>query len=356
MISCYEGVLGGGKSYHAVAWCLRYLARGGRIYSNIRLVEDACKDWVRNYNGLELAWPDQFHYLTPEDIARLHEVVRGGSPGQNTLVVLDEIHLYHNSRDWAMANRGLLNWLTQSRKLYTDIIMITQHRNNVDKQWVRLIERFWHFRDLRNWKIPGIGFRFPFFQCLAVEIDQDGRTVLEKHFERFDKTVFSCYDSAQLFDGASLGFLPSGQGFVALKKAESLPRSLRLFFDVVDWFKRSKWYMKFGCIVGIVFALGCAVFSVRGCIKLRSSKMEKDDSSSSVLSPGRNDDDNSRSDSSSLPPPPSLPPFVVCSSWRACNGVYEIAFGDGLVWEYQRPVRFVGDAPVYPRATGRPFR
>lgn len=219
MISVYEGVLGGGKSYHAVGWALRYLADGGTVWSNITLKEDACKEWVRNRRGVELDWEKQFHYLTPSDLANLDKVVAGGTYDCHALAILDEIHLYHNSRDWAQASRSLLNWLTQSRKLYTDIIAITQHRNNLDKQWIRLVERFWHFRDLRNWKIPGLGIGLPFVQCLAVELDQDGRTVLAKHFERFDLSIFGCYDSSQLFDGASLGFLPSGNGRVSLAKS-----------------------------------------------------------------------------------------------------------------------------------------
>lgn len=114
MLEVYEGTLGGGKSYHAVHRALRYLAVGGRVFSNIQLVESECAAYVADNWGLVIQWSEQYRYLNAEDIARLHEVVKGGTSDCPVLCILDEIHLYHNARDWAQASRGLLQWLTQS--------------------------------------------------------------------------------------------------------------------------------------------------------------------------------------------------------------------------------------------------
>ena len=225
-IEVYEGVLGGGKSYHAVLHALEYLAHGGRVYTNITLVQSACEEWVRSRYGVDLEWSSQYHFLTGADMPRLHQVVVGGTSESPTLCILDEIHLYHNARDWASASRGLLQWLTQSRKLHVDIICITQHRNNLDKQWVRLVYCYWRFRDLRKFRLPKIGIKVPFFQCLATSFDIDGRTQLHRRWERFDNSVFKCYSSEQLFDGVS-DFAGSGLKRIDLKKSKvrvRLPR------------------------------------------------------------------------------------------------------------------------------------
>lgn len=216
----YEGTLGGGKSYHAVQHALRYLASGGRVYSNIELLEGPCVEYCRRHFGVELQWGEQYTYLSANDIARLHEVCKGGTKDCPVLCILDEIHLYHNARDWSHASRGLLQWLTQSRKLFVDIICITQHRNNLDKQWIRLVARYFRFRDLRACKMPGLGIRFPFFQCLSVELDTDGKTVIERKWERFDLDVFGCYSSEQLFDGCVEGFAGAGRARVKLEKTK----------------------------------------------------------------------------------------------------------------------------------------
>jgi hypothetical protein len=227
--------------------------------------------------------------------------------------------------------------------------MITQHRNNVDKQWIRLIERFWHFRDLRNWKVPGLGIRIPFFECLSVEIDQDGRTVLDKHFERFDKSVFSCYDSAQLFDGASLGFLPSGNGFVHLSRSASAPWVFRAFDGLKKWWSRRSRFMKLGCVfagVAVVGLLGYAGWTLTGYLR-RSRPSGSGSSVSSQSLP-------EQKPSSPVIDAPADPPFVVCYSWFGSPGRPEFAYADGLSFR-GLPLRWVNGFPVYARVQGTPY-
>lgn len=299
----YEGTLGGGKSYHAVQHALSYLAKGGRIYSNIQLVRPACEEFCRERYGVELNWGEQFRFLSADDIARLHEVVKGGDKDCPVLCILDEVHLYHNSRDWSRASRGLLQWLTQSRKLYVDIIAITQHRNNLDKQWVRLVERYFRFRDLRRFKMPGLGIGFPFFQCLSVEVDTDGKTVIRRNWERFDLPVFSCYSSDQLFDGCVAGFAGSGQSRVKLEKAKGG--------------NKVKVYVVIGFVVVllVVASVSCVRHSPLDLFrKVTGREVSKDDKP--VVPPRR-----SAGSPAAVPaPPPSSPEYVVCDGWTARDG------------------------------------
>lgn len=301
----YEGTLGGGKSYHAVQHALRYLSRGGRIYSNITLVQSACESFCRSRYGVELNWSEQFHFLTANDISRLHEVVKGGDKDCPVLCILDEIHLYHNARDWSQASRGLLQWLTQSRKLFVDIIAITQHRNNLDKQWVRLVERYFRFRDLRRFKMPGLGISFPFFQCLSVEIDTDGKTVIDRKWERFDIPVFSCYSSEQLFDGCVSGFAGAGQSRVKLDKVKG---------------KKVKVYVMVGIVVLVLVVAGVSCFrrspldTFRVLTGKKSVEVPKASPASRPSAP------SSRPSAPVPVPVPSLPDWVVCDGWTARGG------------------------------------
>ena len=294
-IEVYEGVLGGGKSYHACLHALEYLAHGGRVYSNITMVREKCEEWCLARYGVKIQWEEQFTYLTADDIARLHQVVRGGTKDSPTLCILDEIHLYHNARDWAHASRGLLQWLTQSRKIHVDVICITQHRNNLDKQWIRLVYRYWRFRDLRKLKLPGLPFGIPFFQCLACSYDIDGRTQLSRKFERFDTSVFSCYNSDQLFDGVA-DFADSGLTRVDL---EHSPR------------KFPRW-----AVVSLLVLLLCVGAGCGACSRLRNGSNKTQlpapspDTVPSEVKPAK----------APLPPPTPPSPYVVCSSWWARDG------------------------------------
>lgn len=303
-IECYEGTLGGGKSYHAVQHALRYLAHGGRIYSNITLDRDGCEQFCRDRYGVELNWEEQYRYLTPSDIASLHTVVRGGGPDLRVLCILDEIHLYHNARDWSQASRGLLQWLTQCRKLYIDIICITQHRNNLDKQWVRLVGQFWRFKDLRGARMPGLGIPYPFFQCLAVRIDTDGKTVVDRRWERFDLQVFKCYKSDQLFEGCC-DFAESGLGKVQLQKSKGK--------------KKVKVYVMIGVLVFALLGVGWMFWKHNPSKMFRPSSSRNADSRP-VPPPTLPREPAPLPASSSALAAPAIPDFVEADGWQACRG------------------------------------
>jgi hypothetical protein len=116
-------------------------------------------------------------------------------------VVIDEAHLTFNARDFAQTDklyRETLTFLTQSRKVNTDVIFIAQSVLNMDKQFMRLVQFIWRFRDLAKWKIPGLGINYPFKQILAVQFDYDGKTILQRSFVNKDKRIFGLYNTNSL--------------------------------------------------------------------------------------------------------------------------------------------------------------
>src|SRR4029077_20881529 len=91
-----------------------------------------------------------------------------------------------------------LTFLTQSRKVHTDVIFVSQSVLNMDKQFMRLVQYIWRFRDLSRWKIPGLGIPYPFKQILAVQFDYDGRTMLQRSFVQKDRKIFALFETNAL--------------------------------------------------------------------------------------------------------------------------------------------------------------
>jgi len=209
-IEILTGTLGSGKTYSAVdRWIAAVLGAGGTVSTNVALKwEGMARLCAQRYNvRIER---DQYIDLLDKDISEFHALTPAGTAEQNSLIVIDEGQLDFNSRDWGKTSRDLLSFLTQSRKENTDILFISQAAENLDKQFRRLAEFYWTFRDMSRWTVPGLGVSFPalvkFFTfganngqyILACKWDRDGRTLLEKHWVRKDQAVFDSYNTKAL--------------------------------------------------------------------------------------------------------------------------------------------------------------
>jgi hypothetical protein len=200
MIELYEGRLGGGKTYSATVRMVDQVARGGLIATNIEIVWDKFSEYIENKFNV-IPERDQYIALQDEQIGLFHRFTPSGTAELPVLVVIDEAHLTFNSRDFAQTDklyRETLTFLTQSRKVNTDIIFIAQSVLNMDKQFMRLVQFIWRFRDLAKWKIPGLGIPYPLKQILAVQFDYDGKTVLQRSFIQKDKRIFGLYNTNSL--------------------------------------------------------------------------------------------------------------------------------------------------------------
>jgi hypothetical protein len=197
MIEVFEGRLGGGKSYSATSRALAHLAAGGYLFTNMLLNWENCKKYCRKHYKVELQ-DKQYIFVEEKDIPRINELLPRGVGVTNILCILDEVHLWFNARDWAQASRDLLAYLTQSRKMKVDLIFISQSINNIDKQFVRLVQYIWRFRDMQRFRFPILGFSWPFPQILALHYDYDGKTLMMRHWVKKSQEVFDCYDTNSL--------------------------------------------------------------------------------------------------------------------------------------------------------------
>jgi len=193
VIECYEGRLGGGKTYTAVTRMVDAWVAGATVCTNVAVRWPAVKEYVQRHWKLLLD-DRQFIFLEDSQIPKFHL-----HTPSNCLIVLDEAHLWFNARDWSQSDRDLLAFLTQSRKYQTDVIFISQAAANMDKQFMRLVQFIWRFRDMSQWTIPGLGLRWPLQQIMAIRLDYDGRTVLERRFFWKSKEIFALYDTNAVY-------------------------------------------------------------------------------------------------------------------------------------------------------------
>lgn len=197
MIELFEGRIGGGKTYNAVVRMVAQIARGGTICTNVDIIWPAIQAYVAKRWGI-MAEEGQCIKLADEDIFLFHRFTPSGTAAMPVLVVIDEAHLHFNARDHATTDklfRETLTFLTQSRKVNTDIIFISQSILNMDRQFGRLVQFIWRFRDMAKWKIPGLGIGYPFKQILCAQYDYDGKTMLNRAFIRKDPAIFALYDT-----------------------------------------------------------------------------------------------------------------------------------------------------------------
>ena len=190
MISAYTGRVGSGKSYAAVMKIIEMLKNGRVVATNIELKFPEVAALVLRRFELVLD-PRQFIYLEESKVKEFYKHIPPGAS-----FVCDEAHIYFNSRDWASCGRELLLFLSQSRKVGVDCIFISQHENNIDKQFLRLAAEIWRFRDMRNFRPFGVKIPLPMFT--AAQYDSDGKTLLNFYYRGIDAEIFKCYDSFAL--------------------------------------------------------------------------------------------------------------------------------------------------------------
>lgn len=197
MIEIYQGRIGGGKSYSAISTIAAHLSKGGLVYSNIEINPEGMARLLAKRHGVYFD-PEQYRPL-PDNVFGWQEEVFWGTRALDTLVVIDEAQVFYNSRDWqrtATEHQRMLTFLTQSRKACVSVIFITQHAENIDKQFRLLAQNFWMFRDIAKFPplAPFMGFCF-----LAVSLDYTGEKIGSRLIPK-SKLVFAAYDTLAFLD------------------------------------------------------------------------------------------------------------------------------------------------------------
>jgi hypothetical protein len=194
MISYVTGTLGAGKTFHSVRLGCRHLAKGGTVVTNVECDYSHIRAMIARRDGVWIQ-PEQLRVFDPEKTPQWEMEIPWGEAEGNVLVILDEAHLFYNSRDWAQTaanNRRLLEFLTQSRKAGVDVIWITQEGANVDKQFRVLAE--WELAIVSTAHLP-LGFlgKLPFRAYCVKKVSSRGNYLVHKEWFRYSKYLFGAY-------------------------------------------------------------------------------------------------------------------------------------------------------------------
>jgi len=200
MIEIIHGAgVGAGKSYTAACRIFAHLCNGGTVWAadTFGLKWPETKALAEKRHGLVLQ-DAQFNTFPQSEITRAHELTPLGTAESPVLVVVDEGQGELNARDWAdTKKRGFFLWLTQSRHDDTDILFLSQHMNNLDKQIVRLCTFITRTFNTANWTIPFLG-KYPFKQFVVSRYDGSGKNLMTKTWLWHDKEIFKIYESKQM--------------------------------------------------------------------------------------------------------------------------------------------------------------
>lgn len=199
MIAIVEGKIGGGKTYLCVSRILAHLAKGGTVFTNVELVPEGVARYLAKHHQVEFD-PESIVRIDEQDAFDFHRRLRVGQ-GINTLCVIDEAHLWFHSRDHAITaqtRRGLLTFLSQSRKLHVDVLFIVQSADNLDAQFRRLAQEFWRCKDLSRLRVPLLNIPYPFPHTLVFRVDTGSNQILDRKLLKRDPDIFEAYNTDAL--------------------------------------------------------------------------------------------------------------------------------------------------------------
>jgi len=189
--------VGAGKSFYVLHRIIAKLMEGGTVCAadTYGLKWEEVKKYCAGLKDGRILEDGQYSTFAEADIKRLHEVTPIGTEECTVLVVVDEAHGELNARDWADKDKkAFFKWLTQSRHDDTDVIFLSQHMHNLDKQILRLATYVIRLRNMKYWGIMGIGM-WPWKEFHAYRMDGMSENLIAKETYKYDFALFNCYVS-----------------------------------------------------------------------------------------------------------------------------------------------------------------
>jgi hypothetical protein len=197
-----SGKPGGGKTLYSLKLILEELIHGSRlVVTNVSLKLPELNEFIQTRHPR--AAVDLFsrvRILSEEECSEFWKFRhREGTEDLGAFIVLDELHLFFNARKWMDTGEDCLHYLSQHRKLGDDVLCVTQHVENVDKQFRSVAQ---DFTVVKNGYTAKIGW-FRGLPCFtrktysAMPNGGDKQQPFETASFTLDaKGLASCYDTA----------------------------------------------------------------------------------------------------------------------------------------------------------------
>ncbi len=197
MISLYTGTPGSGKSYHAterVDVCLR---RGMNVICNYKIKTN------KSHKG-KFVYKSNFD-LTVDFLVKFARDNHVKGKESQTFIVIDEASILFNTRGYDQKERvKWLEFLSLSRHLGYDVLLITQNDRAIDRQVRGLIEYNYKHRVLSGFGFKGWFLIFILhkkFVCVKYWYVINEKA--EATFFNIKKKVANLYDTFAMFDESS---------------------------------------------------------------------------------------------------------------------------------------------------------
>lgn len=174
MIYSIVGKPGSGKSYYLTMLARKFLLKGKRVFSNVKIDEREFK--FKSYQKKKIGI--LYYYSSLQQF----RVVYSG------VILMDQTASYFSARDWANMDPEDMTKFQQHRQDLLDIYFTSQNLDFVDKQ-LRLLSNY--CIEMNNWKFLGY---FTATSYYPEEINKEKRKKINcKHFF-FNKKIANAYD------------------------------------------------------------------------------------------------------------------------------------------------------------------
>jgi hypothetical protein len=179
-IELWEGTPGSGKTSSCIVDAIEFLTMGGVVFSNFTLREGWALEIAKHDMKVRLGLRDPVklareyykRWLTIGSIKSVvaaslmvDDLVTGSIKNRfegKAIVILDEVQLMFNSRDWAK-NFAWIEYFTQHRKYKVDVRLIAHDIEMVDSQIRPLVEYRVSCRNLAKVRVPFLGVPMSYF-------------------------------------------------------------------------------------------------------------------------------------------------------------------------------------------------
>jgi len=217
-----SGKPGGGKSLYAMRMVIDELLHGNRpIITNLAIKLPELNEYLQREHPNKVIdlfarvrllddsetgrfWTVRPRLQTPISVLTKDEWEKKNRPDYSGVTdsgvfyVIDEVHNFFNARAWMETGRDVLFYLSQHRKLGDTVIWVTQHINNVDKQFRSVTQDYTYIRNLNKEKHGMFTMPAMFVRNTYGEPATNNSTPMEMGTFKMDvKGIASCYDTAK---------------------------------------------------------------------------------------------------------------------------------------------------------------
>lgn len=195
MIHAICGKTGGGKSYLALHLIVNELRtyKDSCILTNLSIIPEEFAQYLHDKYGETFDLSQRLRLLTDEDTGTFWERRKDGV---RNYVVIDEFHMFYSARRWMKTGEAALAYFSQHRKFGDEVVWVSQHPDQVEKQARNLTSDWTFIRNGMNEKMMQ-WFRPPACMWYSVFLSNSAQKPVETHMLRLDLKLAKCYKTEQ---------------------------------------------------------------------------------------------------------------------------------------------------------------